>query len=99
MGMQNPQMRQMAENMMSNPQMQNMMSGMGGGAPPSADGAGMPAGIPGLPPGMEQMMGGMDPRAMQAGMQMAQQMMAENPDAVEQMRQQFLNSMGGAPPQ
>ena len=37
--------------------------------------------------------------AMQAGMQMAQQMMAENPDAVEQMRQQFLNSMGGAPPQ
>jgi len=101
--MQNPQMRQMAENMMSNPQMQemmqNMMSGMGGGAPPSADGAGMPAGMPGLPPGMEQMMGGMDPRAMQAGMQMAQQMMAENPDAVEQMRQQFLNSMGGAPPQ
>jgi len=99
--MQNPQMRQMAENMMSNPQMQQMMQNMmGGGAPPpGAGGNEMPGMPPGMPPGMEQMMGGMDPRAMQAGMQMAQQMMAENPDAVEEMRRQFLQSMGGAPPQ
>lgn len=98
--MQNPQMRQMAENMMSNPQMQNMMQNMMGGGMPGADDSGaggmpggMPAGMPGMPPGME----GMNPGAMQAGMQMAQQMMAENPDAVEEMRRAFLQSMGGPP--
>lgn len=38
---------------------------------------------------------------MQAGMQMAQQMMSENPDAVEEMRRAFMSNMGGAggPPQ
>jgi uncharacterized protein YneF (UPF0154 family) len=35
---------------------------------------------------------------MQAGMQMAQQMMSENPDAVEDMRKMFMQNMGGAPP-
>merc|ERR1712226_1393712 len=99
-----PYMAQMGSAMgqiMQNPQMQEMMQNMtGGGAPPpGAGGNEMPGMPPGMPPGMEQMMGGMDPRAMQAGMQMAQQMMAENPDAVEEMRRQFLQSMGGSPPQ
>ena len=33
--------------------------------------------------------------AMQAGMQMAQQMMQSNPDAVEEMRKEFMKQMGG----
>ena len=32
---------------------------------------------------------------MQAGMQMAQQMMQSNPDAVEEMRKEFMKQMGG----
>lgn len=104
--MQNPQMRQMAENMMQNPEMQNMMQNMMGGMggmPPGMGGmpgagadAGMPAGMPDFGG-----MAGMNPAAMQAGMQMAQQMMAENPDAVEEMRRAFMQNMGGqgGPPQ
>merc|ERR1712176_1129067 len=42
-------------------------------------------------PGME----GFNPAAMQAGMQMAQQMMQSNPDAVEEMRKEFMKQMGG----
>merc|ERR1719369_774023 len=83
---QNPQMRQMAESMMQNPQyqnmMQNMMGGMGMPTPEGADAA-----MPNLP----EAMAGINPQAMQAGMAMAQQMMQENPEAVEQMRQM----MGG----
>ena len=36
--------------------------------------------------------------AMQAGMAMAQQMMQENPEQVEEMRRMMGNMMGGAPP-
>jgi len=91
--MQNPQMRQMAENLMQNPEMQNMMQNMmGGGMPgmggmPGADAGGMPGGMPGME--------GFNPAAMQAGMQMAQQMMQSNPDAVEEMRKEFMKQMGG----
>merc|ERR1712109_92438 len=87
--MQNPQMRQMAENMMQNPQyqqmMQNMMGGMGMPTPEGADAA-----MPNLP----EAMAGINPQAMQAGMAMAQQMMQENPEAVEQMRQMMGGMMG-----
>jgi len=91
--MQNPQMRQMAENLMSNPEMQNMMQNMMGGG-------GMPAGMPGMDGGMPGAGGmpgmeGFNPAAMQAGMQMAQQMMQSNPDAVEEMRKEFMKQMGG----
>lgn len=92
--MQNPQMRQMAENLMQNPEMQNMMQSMmgGGGMPgmggmPGAEAGGMPGGLPGME--------GFNPAAMQAGMQMAQQMMQSNPDAVEEMRKEFMKQMGG----
>jgi len=91
--MQNPQMRQMAENLMQNPEMQNMMQNMmGGGMPgmggmPGAEAGGMPGGMPGME--------GFNPAAMQAGMQMAQQMMQSNPDAVEEMRKEFMKQMGG----
>lgn len=92
--MQNPQMRQMAENLMQNPEMQNMMQNMmgGGGMPgmggmPGAEAGGMPGGMPGME--------GFNPAAMQAGMQMAQQMMQSNPEAVEEMRKEFMKQMGG----
>merc|ERR1711937_303549 len=91
--MQNPQMRQMAENLMQNPEMQSMMQNMmGGGMPgmggmPGAEAGGMPGGMPGME--------GFNPAAMQAGMQMAQQMMQPNPDAVEEMRKEFMKQMGG----
>jgi len=93
--MQNPQMRQMAEGMLQNPQyqqmMQNMMGGMGvPGAEAAAAG--------GLPGNLGEAMAGMNPQAMQAGMAMAQQMMAENPQAVEEMRRMMGGMMGGAPP-
>merc|ERR1711970_674140 len=91
--MQNPQMRQMAESMMQNPQyqnmMQNMMGSMGMPTPEGADAA-----MPNLP----EAMAGINPQAMQAGMAMAQQMMQENPEAVEQMRQMMGGMMGGPDP-
>jgi len=91
--MQNPQMRQMAESMMQNPQyqsmMQNMMGGMGMPTPEGADAA-----MPSLP----EAMAGINPQAMQAGMAMAQQMMQENPEAVEQMRQMMGGMMGPGGP-
>lgn len=100
--MSNPDMQSM---------MQNMMGGMAGGMPPGMPGmgAGMPGmggaeagGNPmaGLMPGMDGQgaEAGFNPAAMQAGMQMAQQMMSENPDAVEDMRKMFMQNMGGAPP-
>merc|ERR1711970_789254 len=91
--MQNPQMRQMAESIMQNPQyqnmMQNMMGSMGMPTPEGADAA-----MPNLP----EAMAGINPQAMQAGMAMAQQMMQENPEAVEQMRQMMGGMMGGPDP-
>merc|ERR1711937_956343 len=91
--MQNPQMRQMAESMMQNPQyqsmMQNMMGGMGMPTPEGADAA-----MPSLP----EAMAGINPQAMQAGMAMAHQMMQENPEAVEQMRQMMGGMMGPGGP-
>lgn len=103
--MQNPQMRQMAENMMQNPQMQGMMQNMMGqmGMPPMGgeEGgapAGMPAGLPDMGAGLPDMGagGGFNPAAMQAGMQMAQEMMRNNPEQVEEMRKMF-QGMGGPP--
>merc|ERR1711917_91208 len=91
--MQNPQMGQMAESMLQNPQyqnmMQNMMGSMGMPTPEGADAA-----MPNLP----EAMAGINPQAMQAGMAMAQQMMQENPEAVEQMRQMMGGMMGGPNP-
>merc|ERR1712193_37874 len=98
--MQNPQMRQMAENMMQNPQMQSMMQNMMGqmgmpmppmGGEEGAAPGGMPAGLPDMGAG-----GGFNPAAMQAGMQMAQEMMRNNPEQVEEMRKMF-QGMGGPP--
>jgi len=100
--MQNPQMRQMAESMLQNPQyqqmMQNMFGGMAGGMPgmPGADEAAAGAAAAGMPD-LASMMGGMNPQAMQAGMAMAQQMMQENPEQVEEMRRMMGNMMGGPP--
>merc|ERR1719354_315634 len=83
--------------------MQNMMGQMGmpmppmggeeGGAP-----AGMPAGLPDMGAGLPDMGagGGFNPAAMQAGMQMAQEMMRNNPEQVEEMRKMF-SGMGGPP--
>jgi len=101
--MQNPQMRQMAENMLQNPQyqqmMQNMFGGMAGGMPgmPGAEEAQAGAAAAGMPD-FASAMAGMNPQAMQAGMAMAQQMMQENPEQVEEMRRMMGNMMGGAPP-
>lgn len=100
--MQNPQMRQMAESMLQNPQyqqmMQNMFGGMAGGMPgmPGAEEAAAGAAAAGMPD-LSSMMGGMNPQAMQAGMAMAQQMMQENPEQVEEMRRMMGNMMGGPP--
>merc|ERR1711953_1427148 len=93
--MQNPQMRQMAEQMMQNPQMQNMMGNMMGQMgmpmpPMGGEEGGMPAGMP------DMGAGGFNPAAMQAGMQMAQEMMRNNPEQVEEMRKMF-QGMGGPP--
>merc|ERR1712193_39738 len=52
---------------------------------------GMPAGLPDMGAG-----GGFNPAAMQAGMQMAQEMMRNNPEQVEEMRKMF-QGMGGPP--
>merc|ERR1711976_751905 len=101
--MQNPQMRQMAESMLQNPQyqqkMQNMFGGMAGGMPgmPGAEEATAGAAAAGMPD-FASAMAGMNPQAMQAGMAMAQQMMQENPEQVEEMRRMMGNMMGGAPP-
>merc|ERR1712193_558656 len=85
--MQNPQMQSMMQNMMG--QMGMPMPPMGGeeGAAPG----GMPAGLPDMGAG-----GGFNPAAMQAGMQMAQEMMRNNPEQVEEMRKMF-QGMGGPP--
>jgi small glutamine-rich tetratricopeptide repeat-containing protein alpha len=102
--MQNPQMRQMAESMLQNPQyqnmMQNMFGGMAGGMPgmPGAEEAAAGAAAAGGMPDFGAAMAGMNPQAMQAGMAMAQQMMQENPEQVEEMRRMMGNMMGGAPP-
>jgi len=101
--MQNPQMRQMAEGMLQNPQyqqmMQNMFGGMAGGMPgmPGAEEAQAGAAAAGMPD-FASAMAGMNPQAMQAGMAMAQQMMQENPEQVEEMRRMMGGMMGGAPP-
>jgi len=101
--MQNPQMRSMAEGMLQNPQyqnmMQNMFGGMAGGMPgmPAAEEATAGAAAAGMPD-FASAMAGMNPDAMQAGMAMAQQMMQENPEQVEEMRRMMGGMMGGAPP-
>ena len=78
---------------------------------PGADEAAAGAAAAGMPD-LASMMGGMNPRkyfrsssnstlfseAMQAGMAMAQQMMQENPEQVEEMRRMMGNMMGGGPP-
>merc|ERR1719354_644679 len=88
------QMQNMMQNMMG--QMGMPMPPMGGeegGAP-----AGMPAGLPDMGAGLPDMGagGGFNPAAMQAGMQMAQEMMRNNPEQVEEMRKMF-SGMGGPP--
>merc|ERR1711970_703418 len=86
-----------------------MPGGMPGGMP---DMGGMAGGMPGMPgaeeaqagaaaagmPDFASAMAGMNPQAMQAGMAMAQQMMQENPEQVEEMRRMMGGMMGGAPP-
>lgn len=98
---QNPQFQEMAENVMSNPNMKgmvdNFMSSMGIQQDPNAPAAGNP---------MEQMAAAMGSGAnmgdlMALGQQFAQHMQKENPEMIEQLREQMAGGamgMGGAPP-
>lgn len=81
----NPAMMNMASSMLQDPNMQNMMAQlMSGGM-----GGGGAAGAGGAPPSIEGLL--------QAGQQMAQQMVQTNPELVEQLRRQ-LGGGGGFPP-
>lgn len=82
----NPALMNMASSMLQDPNMQNMMAqlmsgGLGGGAGGQ--------GAEGPPPSMEGLL--------QAGQQMAQQMVQTNPELVEQLRRQ-LGGGAGFPP-
>jgi small glutamine-rich tetratricopeptide repeat-containing protein alpha len=82
----NPQMAQMAAQMMSDPNIQNMMGQMmgafsgQGAAGPTPDAAGT------NPGGLENLM--------RVGEQIAETLSAQNPELVEQLRQQFSNARG-----
>merc|ERR1712170_146183 len=92
---QNPQFQQMAENVMSNPNMKgmvdNFMTSMGIQQDPNAPNAGNP---------MEQMANAMGQNGasmgdlMALGQQFAAHMQKENPEMIEQLRQQMAGSMG-----
>lgn len=79
----NPALMNMASSMLQDPNMQNMMAQLMSGG-----GAGGPGGQGGAPPSIEGLL--------QAGQQMAQQMVQTNPELVEQLRRQM--GGGGFPP-
>lgn len=81
----NPQMAQMAAQMMSNPNIQNMMGQMMGafGGPDGAPGGGGGSG-----PGLDGLM--------RVGEQIAETLQQSNPQLVEQLRQQFNATRGPA---
>merc|ERR1712178_98728 len=92
---QNPEFQSMAENVMSNPDMKgmvdNFMSSMGIQQDPNAPAAANP---------MEQMANAMGQNGasmgdlMALGLQFAAHMQKENPEMIEQLRQQMAGSMG-----
>jgi len=101
--LQNPALMQMASQVMADPAMQNLMSnmmgGLGGGPPPASnttppDTANPPPGngASGLPPGLENLAGGLGGGGLdgliRAGQAFAQRMQESNPELISQLRQQ-----------
>ncbi|KAI6183609.1 Small glutamine-rich tetratricopeptide repeat-containing protein A [Aphelenchoides bicaudatus] len=79
----NPQMQQMASQMMSDPNIQNMMGQMMGAF---SGGQQQPGAAPNAGGGLENLM--------RVGEQIAETLSQQNPELVEQLRQQFNNARG-----